>query len=188
MTKLVVLGLLLEQPMHGYGIQQRLNDGRYDLWADILPNSIYNALRKMERDGMVRIRGEEQTGRQIRTIYEITDAGREEFQVLLKSSLGRYVRKYPSDLYIGLGYLCKLPPEEVDQALDLYSRSLREEMALWERGQEKKAVGTPLAEPMTALFENGKAHLRADLEFVEYLRENSGSIRELLEGMRPQHG
>lgn len=181
MTKLVVLGLLMEKPMHGYGIQQILRDGRYDLWADILPNSIYNALRKMERDGMVRVLDRVKSGHQTRYIYEITDAGRMEFMDLLKTSLGRHSRNYPSDLYVGLGYLYKLPRGEVAEALALYRSSLRDEMGHWEEGRKMKAVGTPLDEAMGALFKNGKDHIRADLEFIEYLEKNLDRIKELLQ-------
>jgi len=176
--------MLLDKPMHGYGIQQILKDGRYDLWADILPNSIYNALRKMERDGMVRILDREMTGHQTRYIYEITEKGRIEFHESLQVSLSRYKRQFPSDFYIGLGYLCELPRNETAAALEQYRSSLNTELILWEKGQKKKTGDTLLSESMNALFENGKSHIKADLEFIEYIIKNLDSIREILEEIR----
>ncbi len=183
MIRLIVLGILLDKPIHGYGIQQILKDGRYDLWANILPNSIYNALRKMERDGIARINGSEKNGNQTRYIYEITEKGRIEFKGLLKLSISRYRRQFPSDLYIGLGYISTLPQNEIADALEQYSCSLRRELELWESGEKKKAVDT-MAEPMKALFNNGKSHIQADLDFIKYIIMNLNSIKDILDELR----
>ena len=51
----LVLGLLDRAPMHGYEIQRVMKEARVDLWAGVLPGSLYHALRKMEGEGLVRI-------------------------------------------------------------------------------------------------------------------------------------
>ena len=56
MTRLMVLGLLKSKPMSGYEIQQILTKSQSDSWAGILPGSIYHALKKMEKEGLVEIK------------------------------------------------------------------------------------------------------------------------------------
>ena len=54
-TEIFVLGFLKIRPMHGYDIQQYLQLTYADYWADILPGSIYNALKKMTQKGWVEV-------------------------------------------------------------------------------------------------------------------------------------
>jgi DNA-binding PadR family transcriptional regulator len=72
MIRLFVLGILNQKTMHGYELYQQLERSRIDLWSDVLPGSIYHAFRQMDKEGLVRIRGTEQTGIKTRAIYEIT--------------------------------------------------------------------------------------------------------------------
>ena len=69
----------LQKPNHGYGIVQtveKLTDGEIRL----APGTMYGSLSKMEKDGLIRFRGEEEK----RKIYEITDLGTEVLQLELK--------------------------------------------------------------------------------------------------------
>ena len=45
MVRLLVLGLLQFKPLSGYEIQQILQVSQIDVWAGILPGSIYHALK-----------------------------------------------------------------------------------------------------------------------------------------------
>ncbi|MFW5643109.1 MAG: PadR family transcriptional regulator [Alkalispirochaeta sp.] len=180
MTRLVVLAMLLEKAMHGYAIYERLKGGRYELWANVLPNSVYNALRKLERDGLIRVDSTVQQGNQTRVIYAVTGAGRAEFRRVLASALGTYNRCFPSELYVALSYLHHLPEEEVRAALTEYRKRIETEIELWNEGRRYKVEGTSFEGPMGALFDNGLAHLHADLEFVSYLEAELSGIRDLL--------
>ena len=46
-TALAILGLLSEQPMHGYEIKQTVKDRWMDMWALISLPSIYNTLNRL---------------------------------------------------------------------------------------------------------------------------------------------
>lgn len=64
--------LCLQQPMHGYGIVQKvreLTDGTILL----SPGTMYGSLSKMEKDRLIALIREEEK----RKIYQITDLGRE---------------------------------------------------------------------------------------------------------------
>lgn len=69
----------LQKPNHGYGIVQmveKLTDGEIRL----SPGTMYGSLSKMEKDGLIRFRNEEEK----RKIYTITELGKEVLQMELK--------------------------------------------------------------------------------------------------------
>ena len=83
-VRLVLLGLLRDQPMHGYEIKQTIEDRMGD-WTSIAFGSIYHALAKLTDEGMIEKAGVEQEGnRPSRTIYQITESGQAEFTRLLR--------------------------------------------------------------------------------------------------------
>ena len=54
MLELAVLGLLKEQPLHGYELKKRLGDTLGFLWG-VSYGSLYPALRRLERNGAIEI-------------------------------------------------------------------------------------------------------------------------------------
>jgi DNA-binding PadR family transcriptional regulator len=54
--ELAILGLLKEQPLHGYELKKRLGDTLGFLWG-VSYGSLYPALRRLERAGANRDRG-----------------------------------------------------------------------------------------------------------------------------------
>jgi len=52
MLELAVLGLLSEQPRHGYDLKKRLSETLGPLWG-ISFGSLYPALRRLERSGAI---------------------------------------------------------------------------------------------------------------------------------------
>src|ERR1700750_2025435 len=52
MLELAVLGLLAEQPLHGYELKKRLSETLGPLWG-ISFGSLYPALRRLERSGAI---------------------------------------------------------------------------------------------------------------------------------------
>ena len=54
MLELAVLGLLSEQPLHGYELKKRLSETLGFLWG-VSYGSLYPALRRLERDGAIEV-------------------------------------------------------------------------------------------------------------------------------------
>ena len=52
--ELAILGLLKEQPLHGYELKKRLGETLGSLWG-ISYGSLYPALRRLEHDGSIEI-------------------------------------------------------------------------------------------------------------------------------------
>src|SRR5262245_28610213 len=105
MLELAVLGLLAEQPMHGYELKKRLSETLGPLWG-ISFGSLYPALRRLERAGAIveteaepdapvgpfvptgslsgdlasaRMRRRPRSTRRTRKAYQLTERGRELF-------------------------------------------------------------------------------------------------------------
>jgi PadR family transcriptional regulator, regulatory protein PadR len=70
-----ILLLLREEPAHGYDLLERL---RALGFAEADPGGLYRALRKLEREGLVRSAWEQSTSGPHRRRYELTRAGMEE--------------------------------------------------------------------------------------------------------------
>ncbi|WP_210418485.1 PadR family transcriptional regulator [Agromyces intestinalis] len=80
LAALAVLALLTQGPRHPYDLHRFMIDTRKDFVTG-LPRSIYHAVDKLARDGLIAVHGsEQQAGRPERTTYELTDAGRAELR------------------------------------------------------------------------------------------------------------
>jgi DNA-binding PadR family transcriptional regulator len=76
--RLFILGTLAASgPLHGHQIRQQAQADRTDRYTDIQVGSLYGALKRMAREGLVReVRTERVGNRPERTVYEITPEGR----------------------------------------------------------------------------------------------------------------
>ena len=78
MTKLLILWLLAEMPMHGYRIKKILCAPELAFWFRLEDASIYSMLRSLVKQGLARPSGDEEgENRQTRSLYAITPDGRQ---------------------------------------------------------------------------------------------------------------
>lgn len=181
LTRLFVLGLLVQQPMAGYAIQVILQLSQTQQWARVLPGSVYHALKKLADEGFVVLQGTEQAGNRSKAIYAITPEGKAGFRKLLKEAWSVPVLHFPAELYAALSFLDDLSREEIVHAIDERIAALESELAHWNEGEFKKAefVQAPLPDYLRALFANGREHMEVDLRFLRYLRETIPSAPRL---------
>ncbi len=83
-VRTLCLAILNKADATGYEIRKLSTEAEYSYFVDASFGSIYPALNKLERDGMVTCRMKVQKGKPARKIYSITDQGREEFVEALK--------------------------------------------------------------------------------------------------------
>jgi DNA-binding PadR family transcriptional regulator len=57
MIKLLLLYYLSVKPTHGYEIQRFIQENELDKWTKIQSGSIYYALAKLEKEGLIRQTG-----------------------------------------------------------------------------------------------------------------------------------
>lgn len=169
MVRLLILGMLKIKPLSGYEIQQVLQTSQTEIWAGILPGSIYHALKKMDKEGLVEIDSVEQTGHRIKAIYRITDKGRAEFPQLLQESLREKSVVLPSTLYAAISFLHELPREDQIQALKQQKDLLEHELEQLKSGQKVKEQYVTLNAIAKLQFENMYAHYQLQIDFIEKL-------------------
>jgi DNA-binding PadR family transcriptional regulator len=99
--KLAVLGLLKIKDMHGYEIIKRINEEMTN-FCDIKIGSVYFAINDLRSKGFIEFKEKIEGKREPdKSIYKITENGKEEFSKLLrKSFLKAYAGRYPIDLAI----------------------------------------------------------------------------------------
>lgn len=114
--KLLLLGLLRIQEMHGYQLNQFLEE-HLDFLTSLKPSTAYYTLEKMAQEGLVETRTEQAGNRPTRQVYGITAAGEAKFQRLLRRNLARYHPTESAD-DIGIGFLVDLPEDEARSLLD----------------------------------------------------------------------
>ncbi|MCZ4077208.1 PadR family transcriptional regulator [Rhodococcus sp. H36-A4] len=74
-TELAILGLIAEQPRHGYDLDQVIEQRGIRRWAEIGFSSIYYVLTKLEGRGLIES-DDAQTGAKSRRVFHATTAGR----------------------------------------------------------------------------------------------------------------
>jgi len=114
--KLLLLGLLLSQDMHGYQLNEMLqhNPG---MPISVKKSNAYKLLNDMETDGWVTYQEEQQGNRPVRRVYTITDRGETAFYQLLRENLSTSpLPEFPGA--VGLDFVAMLPAEEVVTLLE----------------------------------------------------------------------
>lgn len=113
---LVVLGLLVEQPLHPYGIRVLMRERGHDRIVKARPASLYDAVTRLAGAGLAEVQGSTRDGlRPERTVYRITDAGRQ--------ALGAWLREGLTDLesserfVAALSFMYALPKGEATALL-----------------------------------------------------------------------
>jgi len=85
----LLLGLLYEEPVHGYKLIEEMEDRGYVMPGRFRTGSIYTILNRMEKRGLLSSKqGKSESGR-IRRIYTVTSLGRETLKRGLEHMLRR---------------------------------------------------------------------------------------------------
>lgn len=126
--RLFILGTLAASgPLHGHQIRQEAQNDRAEAWADIHVGSVYGALKRMAREGLVReVRTERVGNRPERTVYEITQQGRRSLAAIRDGILPRI--SLPNDPFdLALKQSRDMPEEELTQIVTARLAALRAE-------------------------------------------------------------
>ena len=163
------------------------------VWTDIAFGSIYYALGKLADEGYVEKAGTEQEGgRPSRTVYQITDAGREEFMRLLREVWDN-VERQTFDFDIGLSFMSVLPIDEVKEYLGKRIAHLEHVLQYLDTHQAEELADADHvpAHLASTVFDHHRRHLQAELDWTRELLSNVeegvyddelGRMRGLFEG------
>ncbi|AMB60217.1 PadR family transcriptional regulator [Microterricola viridarii] len=111
------LALLAEREMHPYELYQLMLQRREDRVIKVSAGSLYRAVERLASDGLIAASGIERHGhRPERTVYAITDAGRQALRESLAEMLGTHVNEYP-EFPVAIREVRNLPAPAVAQLL-----------------------------------------------------------------------
>jgi len=108
--KLLLLGTLRAHEMHGYQLNEMLRQS-VGLPIRLTKPNAYKLLNKMEQDGWITYREEQEGNRPPRRVYKITKEGEIAFQNMLRDSLSAYlIPEFPSTVVFN--FLELIPADE----------------------------------------------------------------------------
>ena len=199
MLEIAVLGLLREQPLHGYELKKRLGDTLGFLWG-VSYGSLYPALRRLEREGAIEVVAQPadaappatalatgslkgdlaaarragarapKPSRRTRKAYRITERGMTRFEELLLAE-----DPHADDekaFALKLAFCAELPPAARLELLE------RRRLTLLSRlDRARRTTGARTDRYSRSLVEHRTRSTQRDLEWVE----------ELIEAERAEH-
>jgi len=164
LTRMMILWLLSEQPLHGYRIKRLLDEASLRFWFPIEVGSIYAALGSLVRGAFIEAVAVEREGlRPERTRYRIRKEGREHLRELLRQAW-RELPKLADPIHMALAARSELDEAEVARLLAERESALDERL----RDLDRAAASAPAA----AMAERTRALTQAELEWVRSLRKN----------------
>ena len=169
-SDLAILGLVAEEPRHGYQIEQDIEQRGMRQWTEIGFSSIYYVLNKLESAGWL-VSDHQSTGdRPIRRVYRLTDAGWQVYREAVAERL-RSPKPHSDDFDLGLANWLALPQEDALEALTGYRDRLAADLAqaVEKRNQDRRNGLLPHVE---ALFDHGLTLLQAEFNWVNQYIES----------------
>jgi DNA-binding PadR family transcriptional regulator len=126
---LAVLSAVLHRPMHPYEMGRTLREWGKDEDMEIKWGSLYTVVRNLAKHGLVEaVESTRQGARPERTVYRITDAGRDELVDWVRELISTPQREHPK-FTAGLSVVTVLPPQEAMNLLGQRLALLHEEIA-----------------------------------------------------------
>jgi DNA-binding PadR family transcriptional regulator len=156
--KLLLLGLLRRQEMHGYQLNEFI-DNNLALCTDLKKPTAYYLLDQMAKDGWIIAETVQEGNRPPRRVYRLTAEGEAAFQRLLREGLADYTPvNFPGD--VAVAFLDWLDPAE--------ARSLLEAQKARAADRLEQVRSIPAhAGSLGLIFSHQVHHLQAELAWLD---------------------
>lgn len=160
--KLLLLGILRQQEMHGYQLYEFI-DRDLSACTDIKKPTAYYLLNKMAEDGWIAEEHSQDGNRPPRRVYSLTEQGEAAFQHLLRENLSVYTPVYfPGD--IGLAFLDSLDAQEAAELLEQRRAVLAESLVDLQAAPEHSGS-------LQMVLEHRARHLAEELAWLDEVIE-----------------
>jgi len=177
-VEVAVLASLAEEPLHGYDLLVRMRQRGMARWAEVGKASVYQALQRLDRQGLIAGKDHEGIEGPDRRVYRITRAGRDRLRKGLAERFGS-AAPYETDAGLALGFVHLLSAPEARRALDTREHALHELVAAAAleraRGAEPGAgAGRTVAD---AMLDRQTALAEAELMWIKGFRASVVKLR-----------
>ncbi len=168
---LTVLALLSEQPRHPYDIQRQIRERHKD-FADGKPRALYHAVDQLVRSGAIEpVETFREGNRPERTVYRITDEGRDEFATGLLELIETPTSEYPS-FTAAVSFLGYFPAATIIQSLQGRVVALESQVAGLDAGLRVMRGQMRMPRLWVIEHEFTRAMRQAELDWVQALIED----------------
>jgi DNA-binding PadR family transcriptional regulator len=164
--RLVIMGLLMKGPAHGYDLKQTL-ERELSPFFEVSSAPLYYTLKKLEQEGVVTKWGAVSGRRPKKYVYSLTAAGREEIKKLLLENI-THLHRPSFNLDISLYFLNFLEPQDVVETLKGRLREFRKLKYLLQRQKKGLESNASRRREYIILAHNIRV-TEAEMEFVKDL-------------------
>ncbi|MGC8838315.1 MAG: DUF4388 domain-containing protein [Anaerolineae bacterium] len=161
---LLLLGMLLDRPMHGYELLQTLRAEGVEEWFPVSIAGLYYSLGKLRDRGFVTETPQRSATGGVKTIYRLTEEGRAAFFQGMEDLLSAE-EKVHFDYNVGIYFLNRL---QVEQALSLLERR-RAFLTAWSQDLCRTLANTSktLSPLQRAILDHSLRFLSMELQWLE---------------------
>jgi DNA-binding PadR family transcriptional regulator len=173
----MVLGLLdANGPMHGYRVRAIAERTQAEGWGGVSLGSLHRELRTMEVAGLVApVRSESVANRPARTIYQITDDGRQILRGLREEAICQ-PSEGPDRLGVALLFGRVADPDELRQLLETRRAALAAQLT-YTGDERQRLVAEALITPFdAAMFRRQEIRMEAELKWLDEYGSQLGSL------------
>ncbi len=138
MIRVLILYYLNIKATHGYEIQKFIKYTQLDSWTRIQSGSIYYALDKLEKDGMISLLREESIGSKVRKIFKITEEGKKELERCIIEELQKEIYDVGSDKFILYPFFGSADKDQMAKTVNMHVKALNEKKDYFKKWQKIK--------------------------------------------------
>jgi DNA-binding PadR family transcriptional regulator len=190
-AELAILSLVLEQPRHGYEIEQVIEERGMREWTEVGFSSIYYVLRKLQACGCVASELSTAGPGPARRVYHITAPGKRAWAEATQEALSVPKRPY-SPLQLGLANLLGVPRAQAVAALGEYRQHLAERRDGVKARREALASVGDRPFNVDAMFDLSLVLIEAEMVWVERfvgkLEAEGSSVEDPRQGLAKDRG
>ncbi|TVT17005.1 PadR family transcriptional regulator [Amycolatopsis acidiphila] len=126
---MAILELLHEKPMHPYEMTQLMRHRRVDYRVKLRPGSLYHTVERLEGQGFIEVVDTQRQGRRPeRTVYAMTEQGRDTFADQARDMIATPAQEYPQ-YPVALSAASELDQHDVMDQLRMRAINLRARIA-----------------------------------------------------------
>jgi DNA-binding PadR family transcriptional regulator len=142
MVQLLILYYLSIKQTHGYEIQKFIQMNQMNEWNNIKSGSIYYAINKLEKSGLIVIVDKSNSGEKAKCIYAITEKGRSELHKLALEEIKKPLGSITAEKFLIYPVVANLNKNEIIESIKEHLHKLESEKTKiieWEQVKQDTA-------------------------------------------------
>lgn len=158
----VLLGLIAEEPIHAYGLEEKIRTRYMAEWTAIGFSSIYRVLSQLEERGLVESELQHEGQGATRKVYTINDVGRRVLANAVLDHLGDF-RPLKNPFQVGIAFLVHAPADRVVEQLEKRTQEVDrwiEQLSSFDHACTEAPLNKVL------ILNHAMRHLRAERDFL----------------------